>query len=168
MKQVLFTNWVFDNLLLQFKWACETSRRQLQEGSNSCPNLTPTWAKILDALDLSYTVLCKLYTETSGKSSLSLRRKMNEASVRERSWPRWCKVPSAPWSLSIHHLLSSVSQLVFPFISLATPVRLRDTAVSETQQPQRHSSLRDTAVARFQLFFSNLARSRTPVIKSGA
>ena len=72
-----------------------------------------------------------------------------------------------------HHLFSSVSPLVLPFIYLATPVPFRDTAASETQQPQRHSILRDTAVSETQqpqrhssskssTLFSNLARSRTP------
>ena len=46
---------------------------------------------------------------------------------------------------SIHPFFSSVSPLVVPFISLATSVRFRDTAA-----------------ARVQLFFSNLAGSRTP------
>ena len=85
-------------------------------------------------------------TETPGKSFLPLRRKRNGANVRERSWPRLHKVPSTSWPLHIHHLFSSVSLLVLPFISLATQVcfrdtaSLRDTAASETQQPQRHSS----------------------------
>ena len=89
-------------------------------------------------------------TETPGKSFLPLRRKRNGTSVRERIWPRWCKVPSASWPPSIHHLFSSVSPLVLLFISLATPVRFRDIAASETQQPQRHSSLRDTAASETQ------------------
>ena len=84
-------------------------------------------------------------TETPGESVLPLRRKRNGASVRERSWPRWCKVPSASWPLHIHHLFSSVSSLVLPFISLATPVRFRDTAA-----------------ARVQLLFQIFARSRVP------
>ena len=63
MEQVFTTNWVFRQSSAP---ACETSRRQLLEGSCSRlfpgqPNLTPTRAKILDALGLSYTVLCKLY-----------------------------------------------------------------------------------------------------------
>ena len=95
-------------------------------------------------------------TETPGKSFLPLRRKRNGASVRGRSWPRWCKAPSASWPLRIHHLFSSVSQLVLPFISLETPVRFRDTAASETQQPQRHSSSKSSTL------ISNLARSGTP------
>ena len=49
------------------------------------PNLTPTWAKILDALGLSYTVLCKLYTETPGKGFLLLRRKRNGVSIIQDS-----------------------------------------------------------------------------------
>ena len=89
-------------------------------------------------------------TETPGESFLPLRRKRNGASVRERSWPRWCKAPSASWPLRIHHLFSSVSPLVLPFISLATPVRFRDTAASETQQRQEFNSV------------------EFPVIKSGA
>ena len=104
-------------------------------------------------------------TEAPGESFLPLRRKRNGASVRERSWQRWCKVPSASWPLRIHHLFSSVSPLVFPFISLATPVRFRDTAASETQQPQRHSSLKDTAAARVQLFFQILHVAEHLVIK---
>ena len=108
-------------------------------------------------------------TETPGKSFLPLRRKRNGASVRERSWPRWCKAPSAPWPLRIHDLFSSVSPLVLPFISLATPVRFRDTAASETQQPQRHSSLRDTAASgKSSPLISNFARSRTPGNKGRA
>ena len=79
-------------------------------------------------------------TETPGKSFLPLRRKRNGASVRERSWPRWSKVPSASWPLRIHHLFSSVSPLVLPFISLATPVRFRDTAASKTQRRQEFKS----------------------------
>ena len=89
-----------------------------------------------------------------------------------------------------HHLFSSVSPLVLPFIYLATPVPFRNTAASETQQPQRHSSLRDTGASETQepqrhrslrdtgasetqepqrhssgkssTLFSNLARRRTP------
>ena len=79
-------------------------------------------------------------TETPGECFLPLRRKRNGASVQERSWPRWCKAPSASWPLRIHHLFSSVSPLVLPFISLATPVRFRDTAASETQQRQEFNS----------------------------
>ena len=79
-------------------------------------------------------------TETPGKGFLMLRRKRNGANIRERSWPRWCKVPSASWPLHIHHLISSVSPLVLPFISLATPVRFRDAAASETQQRQEFNS----------------------------
>ena len=105
-------------------------------------------------------------TETPGKSFLPLRRKRKGTSVRERSWPRWCKAPSASWPLHIHHLFSSMSLLVFPFISLATPVR--DTAASETQQPQRHSSLRDTAAARDQLLFQILCVAEHLEIKGGA
>ena len=124
-------------------------------------------------------------TGTPGESFLPLRRKRNGASVRERSWPRWCKAPSASWPLRIHHLFSSMSPLVLPFISLVTPVRfrdtaasetqqpqrhssLRDTAASETQQPQRHSSLRDTAAARIQLLFQILRVAEHLVIKGGA
>ena len=95
-------------------------------------------------------------TETPGESVLPLRRKRNGASVRERSWPRWCKAPSASWPLHIHHFFSSVSPLVLPFISLATPVRFRDTAASETQQLQRHSSGKSSTLT------SNFARSRVP------
>ena len=89
-------------------------------------------------------------TETPGKSFLPLRRKRNGASVRERSRPRWCKVP----------YFSSVSQLVLLFISLATPVRFRDTAASETQQPQRHSSCKSSTL------YSNRARSRALVSRA--
>ena len=97
-------------------------------------------------------------TETPGKSFLLLKRNRNGASVRERSWPRWCKTPSVSWPLRIHHLFSSVSPIVLPFISIATPVRFRDTAASETQQPQaqRHSSSKSSTL------ISNFARSRTP------
>ena len=91
-----------------------------------------------------------------GKCFLPLRRKMNGASVRERNWLRWCKIPSASWPFGIHHLFSSVSPLVHPYISLATPVRFRDTAASDTQQPQRHSSSKSSTL------FSNLVHSRTP------
>ena len=72
-------------------------------------------------------------TETPGESLLPLRRKRNGASVRERSWPWWCKAPSASWPLHIYHLFSSVSPFVLPFISLATPVRFRDTAAARVQ-----------------------------------
>ena len=89
-------------------------------------------------------------TETTGKSFLPLRRKRNGASIRDRSWPRWCKAPSASWTLRIHHLFSSVSPLVLPFISLATQV------ISETQQPQRHINGKSSTL------ISNFAHSRTP------
>ena len=95
-------------------------------------------------------------TETPGKSFLLLRRKRNGASIREKNWPRWCKAPSASWPLRIHHLFSSVSPLVLPFISLATPVCFRDT------------SLRDTAAARVQLLFQILRVAEHLVIKEGA
>ena len=108
-------------------------------------------------------------TETPAKSFLPLRRKRNGASVRERSWPRWCKAPSASWPLRIHHLFSSVSPLVLPFISLATPVRFRDTTALETQQPQRHNSLRDTPAARVQLLLFQILRVAEHLeIKGGA
>ena len=72
-------------------------------------------------------------TETPGKSFLPLRRKRNRASVRESRWPMRCKAPSSLWPLRIHHLFSSVSLLVLPFIYLATPVRFRDTAARERE-----------------------------------
>ena len=84
-------------------------------------------------------------TETPGESFLPLRRKRNGASVRERSWPRWCKAPSASWPLCIMATPHSPSFL------------LRVTACpsfyisSNTSSFQRHSSLRDTAAARVQL-----------------
>ena len=87
-------------------------------------------------------------TETPGKSFLLLRKRTG-ASVRERSWPRWCKAPSASWPLRIHYLFSSVSPLVLPFMS------------SKTSLFQRHSSLRDEVAARVPLI-SNFAHSRTP------
>ena len=110
---------------------------------------------LLDALVnlMQYSVSS---TDTPGKSFLPLRMKMNGASVRERIWSWWCKDPSASWPLRIHHLFSSVSPLVLPFISLATPVRFRDTAASETQQPQRHSGGKSSTL------ISNFECCRTP------
>ena len=109
-------------------------------------NLTPTtrgpryWMPSVYLMQYSVSS-----TETPGKSFLPHRRKRNRASVRERSWPRWCKAPSASWPLNIHHLFFSLSPLVLPFISLATPVCFRDTAASET-----------AAAARVQLLFQIL------------
>ena len=70
-----------NNLLLQFKWARATSRRQLQEGSSSC--LIPVHLSLL-----------LLGPETPGKSFLPLRRKRNGARS-ERVAGRVCKVCSA-------------------------------------------------------------------------
>ena len=106
-------------------------------------------------------------TETPGKSFLPLRRKRNGASIRERSWSRLCKAPSASLPLGIHRPFSSVSPLVLSFISLATPVCFRDTAASETQQLQRRSSFRDTAAARVQLLFQILRVAEHLVIQGG-
>ena len=150
-----------DNLLLQFKWACETSRRPLLEGSCSRlfpgqPNLTPTWAKILDALDLSYTVLCKLYWNTRKKFLTAQKEK------------EWSKRP--------REKLAKVVQ--GPFCIMATPhsptFLLRVTACpsfyisSNTSSFQRHSSLRDTAAARVQLLFQILRVAEHLEIKGGA
>ena len=78
-------------------------------------------------------------TETPGKSFLPLRRKRNGASVRERSWPRWCKVLRHHGHSAFTTFSPPCHRLSF-LISLAKPVRFRDTAASETQQPRRHSS----------------------------
>ena len=93
-------------------------------------------------------------TETPGKSFLPLRRKRNGASVRERSWPRWCKATSASWPLRSHHLFSSLSPLVLPLISLATPVRFRDTAARERERARNRR--------KSSTLISNFVCSRTP------
>ena len=130
-------------------------------GSRSClfpgqPNLTPTRANRYWMPSVYLTQYSVSSTETPGKSFLTLRRKINGASVRVKSWPRWCKVPSASWPLGIHYPFSSVSLLVLPFISLAKPVCFRDTADSETQ-----------AAARVQLLFQILHVAEHLVIKGG-
>ena len=140
MEQVFTTNWVLRQSSAPVQMGL--SRRQLQEAHAlvySLGNLTLLGPRywMPSVYLIQYSVSS---TETAGKSFLPLRRKRNGASVRERSWPRWCKVPSASWPLRIHHLFSSMLPLVLPFISLATPVRFRDTAASETQQRQEFNS----------------------------
>ena len=153
MEQVFTTNLVLDNSLLQFKWACETTRRQLQEGSsyflfpgqlNLTPNLTPTRAKILDALGLSFTVLCKLYTETCQKF-LTTQKEKEQSKRPSENWPK-SNVPSAL------HMATPQS----PPLLLHITARPSLYFSNNTSSFQRHSS------GKSSTHFSNLTHSRTP------
>ena len=64
-------NLVFlENLLLQLKWACETSRGQLQEGSSSClfPGQPYLTFLLGQAIGCPQFILYNTHTETPGKS----------------------------------------------------------------------------------------------------
>ena len=97
-------------------------------------------------------------TETPGESVLPFRRKRNGASVRERSWQGPFCIMATPHSPSF---LLRVTACPSFYISSKTSLfqrhsSLRDTAASETQQPQRHSSDKSSTL------ISNFARSRVP------
>ena len=83
----------------------------------------------------------KVSYRSEGESFLPLRRKKNGASIRERSWPRWCKAPSASYSPSF---LLRVTACPSFYIS------------SNTSSFQRHSSGKSSTL------ISNFTRSRVP------
>ena len=93
-------------------------------------------------------------TETPGKSFLLLRRKKEQAAEREAGQGPLCIMAtphSPPFLFSVTACPSLyISRNTNSFQRLSS---LRDTAASETQQPQRHSSGKSSTI------FSNLARS---------
>ena len=114
------------------------------------------------ALGLCYTALCELYTlkHQEKVSYHSEGKDMEQASEKEAGR---CKDPFASWWLHIHHLFSSVSPLVLPFITLETPVRFRDTSSF-----QRHQFVSETQRQQILLFFQILRVVEHFVIKGGA
>ena len=93
-------------------------------------------------------------TETSGKTFLPLRRKRNGASVRERSWPRWCKA------------LLHVATPHLPFFHVCVTACPSFYISSNTSSFQRHSSLGHSSLRHScgmsSTLISNFARRRTP------